>query len=62
MPLPVVADGHPFAFEPLEQAEQLSAPANYSVRADRGASVYPEHLVDVQPDVKPTDGVNRTWT
>ena len=48
----------PFALEPLEQAEQLSAPANSSVRADHGASVYPEHPVDVQPDVMPTGGVD----
>ena len=58
MPLPVLADGNAFAFEPLQQAEQLSAPANSSVRADHGASVYPEHPVDLQPPVMPTDGVD----
>ena len=48
-PLPVVADGNPFAFELLDQAEQLSAPANSSVRADHGESVYPKQPEDVQP-------------
>ena len=50
MPLPVGADGNPFAFGPLEQVEQLLAPASSSVRADHGESEYPEHPVDVQPD------------
>ena len=58
MPLPGVADGNPFAFELLDQAEQSSAPANDFMQSDLGALVYPEPSVDVQPDVMGTDGVD----
>ena len=58
MPLLVVTDGNPFAFELLEKSEQTSAPANYYMGSDRGASVYPELSVDVQPDPMPASGVD----
>ena len=58
MPLLVVTDGNPFAFELLEKSEQTSAPANDSMQSDRGATVYPGPSVDVQPGLMPASGVN----